>query len=324
MSFSGDPEDYMNTIGPFYEFVCLQGKEMSHIKEKLEAATSSSGKISLGGAKNISSPTTGPQLSEQDDKAYKKDSANDCSPQELLQSNMTDANKKSKNKCLVQLHTETKNPEREQKDVVILSTEAVVTSGTESENYYSGDSDPEIEAVGEERVSLSQATKLRPSVESVAEPSKAIGQPFPASETQFNDSGGPLSHCKSTYTCQHKRQKERLHPEIRNATACRSSAPEIVMAQTMERFSGDVDHILARLRILEAAYATSVEGAGAFVQYSKDHKELNRYIRRNGRGSGHFSLRSVAFIVTWPFFVQLMVKLISWWWRKRRMAVALK
>ncbi len=47
MSFDGDVEDFIDSIGPFYEFVSLQGSEMSHIKEKIEdLARSSSGRIS--------------------------------------------------------------------------------------------------------------------------------------------------------------------------------------------------------------------------------------------------------------------------------------
>lgn len=36
MSFSGDVQNFLDTIGPFYEFVSLQGPEMAHLKESLE------------------------------------------------------------------------------------------------------------------------------------------------------------------------------------------------------------------------------------------------------------------------------------------------
>ncbi|CAL8109440.1 unnamed protein product [Orchesella dallaii] len=170
---------------------------------------------------------------------------------------------------------------------------SVATSGTESEKYYSGDSEPEID----EKYTTSFATnECYPSTSTAA---LAAVQMQSAENTSSN---------KPIISSPVKKSKERI--SFKGSSNSRNLNPDLVLTQTVERMNRDVDHILARLRILEAAYAASADVAPR----SPNQRSKRRIL-------GGLSTQSIAFIVMWPFAVHFLMKLISWWWRRRRNAI---
>ena len=130
-------------------------------------------------------------------------------------------------------------------------------SGTDSDRYYSGDSDPDFE----ERF--------------------ATMRPLHGQQDSFSPDRTLLSN--------------------------RHQSSEIVLQTTVERLNRDVDHILARLRILEAAYATNGQLSNGGLQAP-----------RRRRLFGELSRGSLTLIISWPFLAYFIIKLISWWISRRR------
>ncbi len=180
------------------------------------------------------------------------------------------------------------------------------TSGTESEKYYSGDSEPEMD----ERFAQSFVNSGA-STSSVMMPQSLTGTQAHSSNFIGNNTvmkkpiiNSPLKKLS--------KDKERVSPKISSNQISATLNPDFLTQQTVERLNRDVDHILARLRILEAAYAANAEGA---IRAPKNNVQ-----ERRRRIFGDLSTRSIAFIVMWPFVVQFLIKLIRWWWTRRRNA----
>lgn len=374
MSFNGDVEDFLDSIGPFYEFVNLQGSEMSHIKEKIEEVASSSGS-SLA---NSLSPSGANSKESSPLKILNGENAEEEEEEE------EEASTSEKAEVIVETSTatyETKNPKRhshqngnafqmsngdkaaipppapvhqnysnqngfvkharqnendEKDEVLTVSTPYVhckedlerdideghnshrrvritssietvasnATSGTESEKYYSGDSEPEMDErfaqpFVNNGVSTSSVMMPQSLTGAQAHSSNFIGNNTVMKKAVINSPSKKLS-----------KEKERVSPKISSTSISATLNPDILTQQTVERLNRDVDHILARLRILEAAYAANAEGA---IRVSKNNVQ-----ERRRRIFGDLSTRSIAFIVMWPFVVQFLIKLIRWWWRRRR------
>ncbi|ODM94721.1 Acyl-CoA-binding domain-containing protein 5 [Orchesella cincta] len=352
MSFNGEVEDFLDSIGPFYEFVNLQGNEMNHIKEKLEEVTSSSGSSSAN------SRGTSAENSKQSSpvKTFKNgneegDNEDEISTSETAEVIVETSTATYESKSVKNYHAQNGNPykmtngdcndnaipppapthsyshqngfirnfqnDNAQDEVLTITTPhdcipckedlerefngdtghskvkitssietvvSVATSGTESEKYYSGDSEPEID----EKYTMSFASnECYPSTSAAA-----------LVQMQSNES-------KAIVSSPSKKSKERV--SLKGSSNSRNLNPDVVLQQTVERINRDVDHILARLRILEAAYAANADVAT---------RTPNQRGKRRILGS--LSTQSIAFIVMWPFAVHFLMKLLSWWWRRRR------
>jgi hypothetical protein len=86
-----------------------------------------------------------------------------------------------------------------------------------------------------------------------------------------------------------------------------------VLQSTVDRLNRDVDHVLARLRILEAAYAANPSGVSSLVANGNAGDRTDR-----NRRTLKLSKTTWAIIFTWPIAVHLIFKLIAWWLERRR------
>lgn len=196
-------------------------------------------------------------------------------------------------------------------------------SGTESEKYYSGDSEPEGEDPGfdeESRYSVKKTSgvqTLRSMVMHNLPVSKSTSMsPSPCSICAFQEN--PSSHrgilpsnpssSTSVVPRNRKTSPKQCHNVGINGFApvqAIPSAGELVLNSSVERLNRDVDHIVARLRILETAYASSMDEGGR--------------VRR--RRFGGLSPAAIAFLVVWPFAVTFLLKVVGWRWRRRRRGI---
>lgn len=374
MSFNGDVEDFLDSIGPFYEFVTLQGSDMNHIKEKIEEVTSSSGgsspSPSAEGSKDIS-PTKTSHLDEIDNEEEEVSSSEKA--EVIVETTSATYERSQKNyysthnghvingsnkddgceqpvtipppapvhsyahqngfvkrslpsesdevltvstpyvHCKEDLERDTEGGIKSHCHVPVRITSSVetvasnATSGTESEKYYSGDSEPEVD----DKIIASPTSTILVS-QCLPSTSAAASQQLLANQMYISDSS---NHKKMYDTSPIKKSKERISPKSSSSTP-RLSQPDAVVQQTVERLNRDVDHILARLRILEAAYAAGADGVVRVP--SMDQHQSGSVSRSRRRIFGDLSPQSIAFIVMWPFFVQFMIKLLRWWWRRRR------
>lgn len=167
------------------------------------------------------------------------------------------------------------------------------TSGTESEKYYSGDSEPEMD----EKLVASFANNPGTSTGALMQQTYLVNNG--ASQPKKSSSNNPPK----------KLSKDRVSPKTSSTMVSPSLNADVITQQTVERLNRDVDHILARLRILEAAYAASAEGA---------IRAPANQVQQRRRVFGNLSTQSIAFIIMWPFVVQFLIKLLRWWWRRRR------
>lgn len=369
MSFNGDVEDFLDSIGPFYEFVTLQGNEYSHIKEKIEEVASSSGSSLNSLAPSAENSKEGSpvkifcdnELEEIEDDEVSASETAEVIVETSTATYETKASKSSRNyshqngNATILKNDECNNtpppapvhsysqqngfvkhvPSNEDDDEVLTvsttpygqckedlehdvddistdhrkvrvtsSIETVAsnaTSGTESEKYYSGDSEPEFE----EKYAASLAA-----LNNEPYPSTSAGASQKAASTHtvtFNGFAAPRKPLNNNPP--KKALKERVSPKISSTSLSPTINADILTQHTVERLNRDVDHILARLRILEAAYAANAEGVRGI-------SNQNRPNRR--RVFGDLSIQSIAFIVMWPFVVQFLLKLMRWWWRRRR------
>jgi len=185
------------------------------------------------------------------------------------------------------------------------------TSGTESEKYYSGDSEPELD----ERYAKFFSHQQQGINNATPGPSSAVhiqgSPPSKSSVTKVTSNGSSGGGSGTVRTRREKSSPKGSLGGLNQFVNATASGGDLVLQSTVERLNRDVDHILARLRILEALYATS---SNIGIENSRNRR------RRFFEG---LSNANVAFIVMWPFAVHFLIKLVSWWWRRRRINRAL-
>lgn len=340
MSFSGDVENFLESIGPFYEFVNLQGDDMLPIKEKIDEAISTASSASSATSSVLSSLENSPvksplALTSSSLEATEEDPIKLTVTAETQSATYEDLSKqhsfsnghisnslstsagfvppptpihKHSNEYLNNNNTEKFNHNRNQKnpspsysanyqglngltgdpedEMLTISTangkqtvekkisaDTIGTSGTESDKYYSGESESEQDEV----MPLSKKSQTEKMVR------------FETATTR-------------------KKMKPIM---VRAATFSGAMDPNMVVDATVERLNRDVDHILARLRILEAAYANercNHDGnPGASVAHHKRPVGLR-----------DLSRSTLAIFVMWPFVAHFIIKLVKWWWLRKR------
>ena len=347
MSFSGDVEEFLETLGPFYEFVNLEGSEMDHIKKSLDEWTSSSSS-SMSSSLNTSAQTTPIKHihSDESEETYldkkeerlavmnghgfestiTKSKSNGHLPNHSYENEpsissrypppsarvhhrsgipngfmtngtgSSEAEETPEDILKVDLEEDAEDPNQHSVLNSRVSVETI-NSGTDSDKYYSGDSEPELEA----SVSTSTAT--------------FVGDPFPSPDAldssdipvMMNSNG--LVRVGKTRSNQNQNQRispfsDRLQLQKLPAGYQAAQSPDMVLHTTVDRLNRDVDHILARLRILEAAYATN----GQFPS--------QQVVRR--RPFGEVSRGTLTLIFAWPFVAYFIIKLIKLWLNRRR------
>jgi len=335
MSFSGDVQEFLDSIGPFYEFVNLEGPEMNHIKAALDNITSSSSSLSNS---TTSSPNNSPAktLVESQESpveipekvltngyasmngnapgikksngylpslAQVADPAKTSSASNLFTAPPAPVHRASlKNTTGLSnghIHSENENSD-EVLEIDEVSHEYQIHhshgkvsvdslhSGTESDKYYSGDSEPEVDI--EEKYAAMAAR-------SDQQDSHALSNGF-GSKSRTRSHVGPFNDGEDVHLCSGM-----------NTITGGHQSSEFVLHNTVERLNRDVDHILARLRILEAAYAANGQMSGPGLGPSSQ-------LRRK-RWFGELSPRSLTLIITWPFVAYFIIKLLKWWFTRR-------
>lgn len=193
------------------------------------------------------------------------------------------------------------------------------TSGTESEKYYSGDSEPDFD----ERFSSSSFSQPGYSKDLLQQEIEYSSTSAPTLITRPSKSGKSVAFNSNSTSIISRNRKS--SPKLNSngiglnalAPPCTSSG-DLIIHSTMERMNRDIDHILARLRILETAYAASVTNNSEGGVIVEDGGR-----RRRRRLIGGLSYPTVAFIILWPFAVHFLIKLVSWWWTRRRRILAM-
>lgn len=211
-----------------------------------------------------------------------------------------------------------------------LSIEAA-TSGTESEKYYSGDSEPDFEEKNgfgsmQQNANQSQNADNNNSI-MPPPPPRSSGSGFPSSSSTSSSQMSVKTVVPGNSHAHGRNRK--TSPKLGNGSLVNAGAgpgsgsvggpPQgEIISSTVDRLNRDVDHILARLRILETAYAASVNVSGS-------NSDLDRRGMRRGRPRffGGLSYSSIVFIMTWPFAVHFLIKLMGWWWARRRRLFAI-
>jgi hypothetical protein len=273
MSFSGDVQEFLDSIGPFYEFVNLEGSEMSHIKEALDAWSSSSSNSSSNNNSPVKINFQG-RLANGYVPAPAHSIASGESPEPSVDPPEEPRNcppapthhrAPKLNGDLAGCHRNgNDSPEEE-----ILQIEPnnqhgnkMSVSSIESDRYFSGDSDPEVDI--EEKYGRMNAEDL-----------------VDFSPGCSNHRQGSHGQCSSTE----------------------------VLQSTVTRLNRDTEHILARLRILETAYAT---------QGVQNTPGASRVAKRKTLNWIGLHPRALVLVLTWPFVAYFVIRLIRWWLRKRR------
>jgi len=161
-------------------------------------------------------------------------------------------------------------------------------SGTESEKYYSGDSEPEADAERRSSPVLMSSVLCQPSPNS--QPTNSL----------FSLPALSSSSTSSSSTSGINFQAEKV---------CQDPHLDLILQNTVDRLNRDVDHILARIRLLEAAYATNEQFSNAALAVTQ---------RKGGRSVLGLTPPAFTLILTWPFLVFFIIKLIKLWLSRRR------
>ena len=332
MSFNGDVQDFLDSIGPFYEFINLNSPDLDNIKETIERLTSSDSSCTSSISETLSqtnslpsSPDSTAQSTpakgidvqvEEVEKTQTNNNQNysnghipNKEVQQLLGvSNQMVAPDTPVHKPLANGHAkrysiaDVDNMEKQDEVMEVPAQPArIVTrsnsNSSESDRYYSGDSDIEMDQTvipNEEPTSSSKGAELGSELRRI----RGLGR----KSRNDDDLVDKTVRLVKSQVVISERQAESVK----------------VLQGTVDRLNRDMEHVLARLRILEAAYVANPGGAA--------EASSSTSIRApNGRSKLRASFRELSrttwvIIFTWPVAVHLLLKLISWWLDRRRRA----
>ncbi|CAG7821947.1 unnamed protein product [Allacma fusca] len=338
MSFSGDVQNFLDSIGPFYEFISLNSPEMDNIKELVEKATSSAScsstsSESFSHSNSLpSSPETTPQTTpakEVDEAAVEVPLITDASigpkinhdhnyehtnghiPNQKLSHNNLNVTGNTPlgiipppspmHKPLANGHAKRYSIEdiiqNDEKDEIIeihanggpKLRSRVNSQSSESDRYYSGDD-----------FDMDELDRTIPTV-TVSSPSFSNDLTKP----------GPSATVRKATKARSLASSMVPHGTLLDSQGNKIDAVTVLQS-TVDRLNRDVDHVLARLRILEAAFASNPSGVANIA--ANENSGAGAKSRRTMK----LSRMTWAIIFTWPIAVHLIFKLIAWWLNRRR------